>query len=607
MTGGVTSDDARVLLRERVTELDADLGRASLDELLYRFDGTVSAATDSAYAMAAAPPLDAADADAIVSGCRLLEHVRAAGAASLVDGPLDMARQRWLAAAGHVERRGTVPTAEAFAAPRRATDQPFAKPWGEGLYTSTALASGPSMWTLRADHDSQFEPPWWVWRLEPEPEAAASVAEIRSAADWVRLVEAHPLVRADGAVLPDWEAIATVHAGIHLTLSGLPRSRTSGSARYAGRPCHLVGCRVDGLAAVVLPSARAGGRAFRLRPPRVGAQGRTPAERDGRARRRGREPMTDLITTPFGPATTAAEVLGGVDLSGRRAIVTGGASGIGVETARALAGAGAEVTLAVRDLAAGARTAADIAATTGREAPAVGRIELGDLASVAAFAVAWEGPLDILVNNAGVMAVQELELIGGGWERQFAVNHLGHFALATALHGALAASGAARIVSVSSSGHLRSPVVFDDLHFAFRTYDPWLGYGQAKTANVLFAVGASDRWARDGVVANALMPGGIATNLQRHLPADYIERAIAAARADPRGLQLKSTEQGAATSVLLAASPLVEGVAGRYFEDCHEAPTLARREGPFGVAPYALDRDNAARLWELSERLTTAP
>lgn len=313
--------------------------------------------------------------------------------------------------------------------------------------------------------------------------------------------------------------------------------------------------------------------------------------------------MSDLITTPFGFETTAAEVLDGVDLRGRRAIVTGGASGIGVETARALAGAGAEVTLAVRDLEAGERTAADIRASTGSELVRVGRLDLGDLASVIAFAATWDGPLDVLVNNAGVMAVPELELIGGGWERQFAVNHLGHFALATALHRALAASGQARIVAVSSSGHLRSPVVFDDLQFAFRPYDPWLAYGQAKTANVLFAVAASERWARDGIVANALMPGGIATNLQRHLPADYMARAEAAARADPRAIQLKTPAQGAATSALLAASPLVEGVTGRYFEDCHEAPPVDRREGPWGVARYALDRDNATRLWEVSERL----
>ncbi len=138
-------------------------------------------------------------------------------------------------------------------------------------------------------------------------------------------------------------------------------------------------------------------------------------------------------------------------------------------------------------------------------------LDLSDLASVRAFVAAWDGPLDMLVNNAGVMAIQELTLNGAGLEMQFATNHVGHFALATGLHDALAASeGEARIVSVSSRGHLFSPVVFDDISFAGREYTPFGAYGQSKTANVLFAVGATDRWAGDGIVANALMPGGIA-------------------------------------------------------------------------------------------------
>ena len=202
------------------------------------------------------------------------------------------------------------------------------------------------------------------------------------------------------------------------------------------------------------------------------------------------------ITTPFGFDSTAAEVVAGIDLSGRRAIVTGGSSGIGVETARALAGAGADVTLAVRDTDAGERTAADITATTGNAAVHVGRLDLADQASVAAFVADWSGPLHILVNNAGVMALPELQLTPEGWEMQFATNHLGHFALALGLHDALAAAGDARIVSLSSVGHLRSPVIFDDLNFTSRPYDPWLAYGQSKTANVLFAVEATRRWAR---------------------------------------------------------------------------------------------------------------
>ncbi len=310
----------------------------------------------------------------------------------------------------------------------------------------------------------------------------------------------------------------------------------------------------------------------------------------------------DLITTPFGFDSTAAEVAAGTDLSGRRAVVTGASSGIGVETARALAGAGAAVTLAVRDLGAGARVAADITASTGNPDVAVAKLDLADRATIDAFAAAWEGPLHLLVNNAGVMALHELELTSEGYEMQFATNHLGHFALALGLHDALAADGSARIVSVSSSGHLRSPVIFEDIHFAFRPYEPFLAYGQSKTANVLFAVEATRRWAEDGITANALMPGGIAT--KRHVSPEYME----AARAQSGGrIRFKTVEQGAATSVLLAVSPQLEGVGGRYFEDCNEAQVLFKRpQGRFamsGVAWFALDPPLAERLWEESLRM----
>jgi NAD(P)-dependent dehydrogenase (short-subunit alcohol dehydrogenase family) len=309
------------------------------------------------------------------------------------------------------------------------------------------------------------------------------------------------------------------------------------------------------------------------------------------------------ITTPFGFTSTAAEVIAGVDLSGNRAIVTGASSGIGVETARALADAGAAVTLAVRNAEAGERVAAEIREGTGNGAVTVGALDLSDLSSVAAFAAAWSGPLDILVNNAGVMAIQELTLSSSGHEMQFATNHLGHFVLALALHDSLAAAASARIVSVSSGGHLRSPVVFDDIDYAFRDYDPFGAYGQSKTANVLFAVEATRRWASERIFVNALMPGGIATPLQRHLPAHYAEQALEAFRA--AGTDFKSVEQGAATSVLLAASPLLDGIGGRYFEDCNEAVVVNRRCGPGrgGVAPYALNPANAERLWELSLNL----
>jgi NAD(P)-dependent dehydrogenase (short-subunit alcohol dehydrogenase family) len=289
----------------------------------------------------------------------------------------------------------------------------------------------------------------------------------------------------------------------------------------------------------------------------------------------------------FGFHTTADEAVAGLDLSGKRAVVTGGASGIGIPTTRALASAGAEVTLAVRNPAAAEAFAAEIGAD-------VRRLDLADLVSVEAFARDWDGPLHILVNNAGIMATPELELSPEGFELQFATNHLGHFALAVGLRPALAREGA-RIVSVSSRAHLRSPVVFDDLNFAFRDYQPFLGYGQSKTANVLFAVGATARWARDGIHANALMPGGIATNLQRHMDPGYIDRVVSAGE-----ITLKTPEQGAATSVYVATAPALEGIGGRYYEDCAESPVVDRRENQ-GVARYALDPDNADRLWALSE------
>ncbi len=224
----------------------------------------------------------------------------------------------------------------------------------------------------------------------------------------------------------------------------------------------------------------------------------------------------DRITTHFDIASTAAEVVAGIDLQGKRAIVTGGASGIGVETARALAGAGAEVTLAVRDLRAGDRVAAghprDDARRHGRRArasssptsPASTRSSPTGTArstSSSTTPASWPPPR---------RTPRE------GWELQFATNHLGHFKLAHGLRGALAAAHHARIVSVSSSAHFRSPVIFDDLFFRFMPYDPWAAYGQSKTANVLFAVEATRRWAADGITANSLMPGAIATNLQRH-------------------------------------------------------------------------------------------
>jgi NAD(P)-dependent dehydrogenase (short-subunit alcohol dehydrogenase family) len=316
----------------------------------------------------------------------------------------------------------------------------------------------------------------------------------------------------------------------------------------------------------------------------------------------------ERITTPFGAQSTAADTIAGVDLGGRRAIVTGGASGLGVETARALASAGAEVTLAVRNVEAGERTAEDITATTGNKNILVAPLDLADQASVAAFVADWRGPLDILVANAGIMASPELRT-AEGWEAQFATNHLGHFALITGLHDALAAAaagatagtdtGGARVVMVSSVGHLNGDVLFDDIHFERHPYDRWKAYSQSKTANILFAVEASKRWAPDGITVNALTPGRIRTNLMRFIGDEHNPAAPAAFEGTSTAIRWKTIEQGAATSVLLAASPLVAGVSGRYFEDCEEAlpaePGVRR-----GVASYAVDPEAAARLWQVS-------
>lgn len=293
----------------------------------------------------------------------------------------------------------------------------------------------------------------------------------------------------------------------------------------------------------------------------------------------------------YDQTTTADEVIAGVDLTGKRAIVTGGASGIGIETVRVLAGAGAEVTIAARDIAAGQAVADRMTGGKVHAAP----LDLSAQASVRAFVANWEGPLHILINNAGVMA-PPLTRTPEGWELQFATNHLGHFALANGLYQALAAAGGARVVSVASSGHLFSPVVFEDIHFEKREYTPWLGYGQSKTANILFAVEATRRWADAGIFTNALHPGSIRTNLQRHLSQDDLDRI----RTQVGGsMFLKTPAQGAATSIYAATSPQLDGVGGKYFEDSNEAKP--HQEGQFwGVEPYALDPDAAERLWEVS-------
>ena len=313
------------------------------------------------------------------------------------------------------------------------------------------------------------------------------------------------------------------------------------------------------------------------------------------------------IVSGLDPYTDAAVVVEGMDLSGRPAIVTGGATGIGIETVKALAGAGAEVVIAVRKRDLGEAAAAEVNAAVGAERASVGMVDLADLSSVAAFALAWgDKPLNLLINNAGVMACP-LTYTADDLEMQIGTNHFGHFALGMGLARALmngAEDGrASRLVSLSSIGHLRGGIDFDDPHYRHRAYDKWQAYGQSKTANALFAVGFNARFADLGVNANSVMPGGIMTPLQRHLPR---EEMIAMGWMNEEGVitqGFKTPAQGASTSVWAAVGEELEGVGGLYLENLAEAEPY-QPGARFGVAPHALDPEAAERLWALSEETT---
>ncbi|MDT7705389.1 MAG: hypothetical protein QOG20_996 [Pseudonocardiales bacterium] len=330
----------------------------------------------------------------------------------------------------------------------------------------------------------------------------------------------------------------------------------------------------------------------------------------GTAPRRIHEAHEPLITTRFNATSTADDVVRGVDLQGRQAIVTGASSGIGTETARALTAAGVAVTLAVRNVDAGVTAAEEIAVATGRARPQVRALDLADPASVAALVRQWSSPLDILVTNAGLVTAG-LQRTPQGWELQFATNHLGHFALALGLHRHLAAAAAARggsrVVALSSTAHMRAPVDFDDIHFRRRAYDPQTAYAQSKTANSLFAVEATRRWQAEGIVVNAVNPGGVVTGLQRNF-SDTQRQSLAAAEA--AGIfTYKTLGQGAATTLVAAIAPEFAGVGGRYLDDCREAYTVpddaTLAEHPHGVKRWALDPTAADRLWRHSLDMTT--
>lgn len=312
------------------------------------------------------------------------------------------------------------------------------------------------------------------------------------------------------------------------------------------------------------------------------------------------------IASPFDGRSQAEDVIKGIHLIDKTAIVTGGASGIGVETVRVLARAGARVVMPVRNRLAGEKVAAEIRVSTGNTDVLVADMDLADYGSVRAFAdafVASGSPLHILVNNAGIMATP-LRRIMGGIESQFGTNHLGHMLLTCRLAPALLKGAPGRVVELSSIGHRRSAVDFDDVNFERRDYDKWAAYGQSKTANALFAVELNRRLEPRGINAYAVHPGGIMTNLQRDMSKEEI-RAFGWVDDEGRvNERFKTVSGGASTSVWAATSPLLNAGGGVYCEDCNIAPAVAADDQSFGgVRPWAIDPDAAARLWTLSERL----
>ncbi len=299
---------------------------------------------------------------------------------------------------------------------------------------------------------------------------------------------------------------------------------------------------------------------------------------------------------------TTDELLEGVDLTGTTVLVTGASSGLGVETARVLAGHGARLVLGVRDpeRAAGALTEAGVD-VDGHELLA---LDLGDLTSVRAFtdAVAERADrLDVLIANAGVMAPPE-GTTADGFETQIGTNHLGHFVLVGRLAPLLLAAAPARVVVLSSGGHRIADVDLDDPGFAATPYDPWLGYGRSKTANVLFAVELDRRLRDRGVRAAAVHPGVIMTGLSRHLTRETfasMTEALGRTEMPP----MKSVPEGAATSVWAAVVAEADEVGGRYCEDCHVAEVTTEKGAHGGVMPYAVDPDHAREVWTWSEEL----
>jgi NAD(P)-dependent dehydrogenase (short-subunit alcohol dehydrogenase family) len=313
------------------------------------------------------------------------------------------------------------------------------------------------------------------------------------------------------------------------------------------------------------------------------------------------------MTAEFGWSSTADEVLAGINLIGKRVVVTGVSSGIGVETARALKARGADVVGLVRDVGKGREATASF-----KDIPpgslTLHEIDLGSLASVRACADAMNAdgaPIDLIICNAAIMACPKMST-SDGFEAQFGTNHLGHFLLVNRLLPLLRDGG--RLVNLSSSGHRVADVDLDDPNFERSTYDPWVSYGRAKTANILFAVEFDRRHKGRDIRAAAVHPGGIATNLDRHLPPGTSKAMIEAMNkknvAEGKPLyERKSLGQGAATSVWAGVTADGAAIGGQYCEDCHVASVFDGESARTGVKSYALDPDRAKALWALSETL----
>jgi NAD(P)-dependent dehydrogenase (short-subunit alcohol dehydrogenase family) len=309
----------------------------------------------------------------------------------------------------------------------------------------------------------------------------------------------------------------------------------------------------------------------------------------------------------FGFESTTDEVLEGIDLTGQQVLVTGASAGLGLETSRALAAHGAAVTMAVRDLTKGTAAMEQILDEVQDATLDLRQLDLADLSSVRTFAhgfVEDHPVLHVLIGNAGVMACPQGTTVDG-FETQFGTNHLGHFLLVELLTPSLVAAGGARVVLLSSAGHRFGDVDLEDPNFEHQPYDAWVSYGRAKTANVLCAVGIDQRLRDQGVRAFAVHPGGIQTELGRHLTDETLGVLIERSKAGNAPVAWKTVEQGAATTVYAATAPELDGEGGRYLEDCHIAEVIEDPNVSGGVRPYAIDPSRADALWELSERLVS--